>query len=284
MSPPGRPKGEYRRARPEGTRVGPRGWAAAGLAAGTLFGVVAFAPAAWLAQAVAAASGQRLLLADAQGTVWAGSARPVLSGGADSRDATTLPGRLHWRLALRGGAIELQARQPCCLVDTLRLQLRPNIGRLAVTLPPASDATGAIGRWPAAFLAGLGTPWNTLQLSGSVELSSPGLTLENVQGRWRLAGRAELGLHEIGSRLSRLAPLGSYRLVLDGGDGGTDAAQLRLSTVEGPLQLQAEGLWAASGLRLRGEARADPGSEAALDNLLNLIGRRSGALSVLSIG
>jgi len=258
-----------------------RGWAVAGLAAGTLAGVVAFAPAAWLAQAVAAASDQRLLLADAQGTVWAGSARPVLSGGADSRDATTLPGRLHWRLALHGGSVELQARQPCCLVDTLRLQLRPGIGRLAVTLPAT---TGAIGRWPAAFLAGLGTPWNTLQLSGSAELSSPGLTLENVQGRWRLAGRAELELHEIGSRLSRLAPLGSYRLVLDGGDGGTDAAQLRLSTVEGPLQLQAEGLWAASGLRLRGEARADPGSEAALDNLLNIIGRRSGALSVLSIG
>jgi general secretion pathway protein N len=256
----------------------PRGWAATGLAVGSLAAVVAFAPAAWLAQAVATASDQRLLLADAQGTVWAGSARPVLSGGADSRNASTLPGRLHWRLTLRGAAIELQARQPCCLVDTLRLQVRPGIGRLAVTLPPA---TGPIGRWPMAFLAGLGTPWNTLQLSGTGQLSSPGLTLENVQGRWRLAGRAELELDEIGSRLSRLSPLGSYRLVLD---GGTDAAQLRLSTVEGPLRLQAEGLWAASGLRLRGEARADPGSEAALENLLNIIGRRSGALSVLSIG
>jgi general secretion pathway protein N len=263
----------------------PRGWAATGLVAGALAGVVVFAPAAWLAQAVAAASGQRLLLADAQGTVWAGSARPVLSGGPDSRDATTLPGRLHWRLALRGSAIELQARQPCCLVDTLRVLVQPGIGRLAVTVPAA---TGAIGRWPAAFLAGLGTPWNTLQLSGSAQLSSPGLTLENVQGRWRLAGRAELELDEIGSRLSRLSPLGSYRLVLDGGDvggdSGNDAAQVRLSTVEGPLQLHAEGLWAASGLRLRGEASAEPGSEAALDNLLNIIGRRSGALSVLSIG
>jgi general secretion pathway protein N len=89
-------------------------------------------------------------------------------------------------------------------------------------------------------------------------------------------------LSEVGSRLSRLSPLGSYRLVLDGGDG--DAAQVRLSTLEGPLQMHAEGLWAASGLRLRGEARAEPGSEAALDNLLNIIGRRSGALSVLSIG
>jgi general secretion pathway protein N len=259
--------------------VTPRGWAAIGVAVGSLAATVAFAPAAWLAQAVAAASGQRLLLADAQGTVWAGSARPVLSGGPDSRSATTLPGRLHWRLTLRGAAIELQARQPCCLVDTLRLQVRPGIGRLVVTLPPAN---GPIGRWPMAFLAGLGTPWNTLQMSGTGQLSSPGLTLENVQGRWRLAGRAELELSEVGSRLSRLSPLGSYRLVLDGGDG--DAAQVRLSTLEGPLQMHAEGLWAASGLRLRGEARAEPGSEAALDNLLNIIGRRSGALSVLSIG
>jgi general secretion pathway protein N len=259
----------------------PRGWAAAGLVAGTLAGVVLFAPAAWLAAAVAAASDQRLLLGDAQGTVWTGSARPVLTGGPDSRDAATLPGRLHWTLALRGGALELQARQPCCLVDTLRLQLRPGIGRLAVTLPPSS---GVIGRWPVAVLAGLGTPWNTLELSGSAHLSSPGLTLELVQGRWRLAGRAAIELHEVGSRLSRLAPLGSYRLALDGGDSASDIAQLRLSTLEGALQLQAEGQWAAGGLRLRGEARATPGSEAALDNLLNIIGRRSGARSVLSIG
>ncbi|MGE4050638.1 MAG: type II secretion system protein N, partial [Piscinibacter sp.] len=38
------------------------------------------------------------------------------------------------------------------------------------------------------------------------------------------------------------------------------------------------------GVRFRGEARAAPGEEAPLANLLNIIGRRDGARSVISIG
>jgi general secretion pathway protein N len=37
-------------------------------------------------------------------------------------------------------------------------------------------------------------------------------------------------------------------------------------------------------LRFRGEATAAEGDEGALDNLLNIIGRRQGARSVISIG
>ncbi len=264
----------------------PRGWAFAGLACGLVGGVIAFAPAAWLASAVATQTQGRLLLADARGTVWAGSARVLLSGGADSRDAVALPGRLLWSLGLHGMALELRARQACCIAGTLRLQVRPGFGRLALTLPaPAADAAPAlIGQWPLSWLAGLGTPWNTLQLGGQLALSSPGLRLESVQGRWRLAGSATFDLQDVASRVSRLAPLGSYRLVLEGGAAGDAPALLRLSTLQGALQLQADGQWSTGGLRLRGEARAAPGTEAALDNLLNIIGRRNGALSVLSIG
>ena len=70
-------------------RVGP--WALLGGAAGALVAVAAFAPAAWLAAGVASATEQRLLLADARGTVWAGSAVAVLTGGEGSRDASALP-------------------------------------------------------------------------------------------------------------------------------------------------------------------------------------------------
>ncbi len=38
------------------------------------------------------------------------------------------------------------------------------------------------------------------------------------------------------------------------------------------------------GVRFRGEARAGAADEAALTNLLNIIGRREGARSVISIG
>ena len=254
-----------------------RAWAVVGSAAGLLAGVLAFAPATWLAGAVAAATDRQLLLADARGSIWSGSARPVLTGGPDSRDAAVLPGRLSWSLQLNAGGIEVLARQDCCLADTLRLQLHPGLGRLRVSMGPSG---GAIGQWPLAWLAGLGTPWNTMQLTGRAQLTSPGLGFESVQGRWRLSGAAEFELHDVASRLSQLAPLGSYRVSLRGGDITT----LTLATVDGPLLLSARGEWAATGLRLRGEARAAAGAEAALGNLLNIIGRRSGALSIISIG
>ena len=44
------------------TRPAPWGWAAAGALAGLLLALVLFAPARWLAQAVAAASGGQVLL------------------------------------------------------------------------------------------------------------------------------------------------------------------------------------------------------------------------------
>ena len=62
------------------------------------------------------------------------------------------------------------------------------------------------------------------------------------------------------------------------------AALLKLSTDSGALQLVGQGQWLGAGLRFQGQASAAPGSEAVLSNLLNIIGRRQGALSIISIG
>ena len=226
-----------------------------------------------------------MLLADARGTVWYGSATAVLTGGRDSRDAATLPGRLHWTLGWRRWfGLELRLAQPCCLHRPLTIALQPGFGRFSATLLPPAAGTDERGHWPAAWLSGLGTPWNTLQLGGELRLESPGLTLERVQGRWRLAGRADFELVDMSSRLSTIAPLGSYRVSLAGDPATPGAATLSLETIEGALQLTGSGTWGPSGLRFRGEASAQPGDEAALTNLLNIIGRRSGARSVISIG
>lgn len=268
-------------------------WVLGGAVAGALLALVLFAPAAWLAGAVASASGQRLLLADARGTVWNGNAVLVLTGGVGSRDASALPDRLHWRLRpepLKLG-LAVRATQPCCLNGELQLRLAAGLGRLRVELPSAPLAGGsgrALGQWPASWLVGLGTPWNTLQPSGTLQLSSPGLVLEQVQGRWRFTGRVELTLATLASRLSTLDSLGSYRLTLSGDAAAGEAAQLQLLTTEGALQLsgsgQLLGAGAASRLRFNGQASAAPGFEAALGNLLNIIGRRQGAFSLISIG
>lgn len=272
-------------------------WSIFGAMAGALLVLVLFAPAAWLAGALATATDQRLVLADARGTVWNGNAVLVLTGGVGSRDASALPDRLHWRLRPEGLGLQVRATQPCCLNGELLLRLAAGLGRLHIELPadavaagagPASGASRALGQWPASWLVGLGTPWNTLQPSGTLQISSPGLVLEQVQGRWRFSGRVELTLATLASRLSTLDSLGSYRLTLSGDAAAGEAAQLQLLTTEGALQLsgsgQLLGAGAASRLRFRGQASAAAGFEAALGNLLNIIGRRQGAASLISIG
>lgn len=260
-------------------------WSLAGVLLGLVVGSVAFAPAAWVAAGVSAASGGRLLLAEARGTVWKGSAIAVLTGGPGSRDASALPGRLAWSLSPRwagGPAMALNAEQACCLNGLVTVLLRPGFGGLRIDLLPG--AAGRVGQWPGAWLTGLGTPFNTLQLGGQLRLLSPGLSLQSVQGRWRLEGRADLDLVGMSSRLSTLPTLGDYRLSVDATpDAG---AALRLNTQRGALQLQGDGQWtAATGLRLRAQAQAATADdEAALGNLLNIIGRRQGARSVISIG
>ena len=255
-------------------------WAIAGALFGIVVAFVAFAPASWLASAVASWSGQRLVLADARGTVWSGSAVPVLTGGPDSRDATFLPGRLEWTLAPRWYGVELAARHDCCLNGTVLVQIRPGLGRVRATLAPKA---GWIAQWPSAWLGGLGTPWNTLQLGGNVRLISPGVSIESVEGRWLLDGKADLALDAVSSRLTTLDTLGSYRVSLTGG-GTSSATSLSLSTQDGALQLSGSGTWGPGGVKFRGEARADAADEAALSNLLNIIGRRDGARSIISIG
>ena len=257
-------------------------WAIAGSVLGLLFGVVAFAPATWLASGIASASGQRVLLADARGTVWSGSAVVVLTGGPGSRDAAALPGRLDWSLGLSGLGFELVARQACCLNGNVAVQIKPGFGRTSITLMPQAGWTG---QWPGALLGGLGTPWNTLQLGGALRLVSPGLTMEWVQGRWLVSGRADVELLGASSRVSTLETLGSYRLSLSGDAAKAGGpSQLSLTTLDGALQLSGNGSVGANGVRFRGEARANSGDEAALSNLLNIIGRRNGAVSVISIG
>jgi general secretion pathway protein N len=258
-------------------------WWFGGATLGALLGLVCLAPAAWLAEAVNESTGQRLLLADARGTVWNGSAVVVLTGGQGSRDASALPGRLQWTLALDGAALVVRAQQACCMQDELRVRLVPGLGRLRIELPQAAGAPRTLGQWPAAWLAGLGTPWNTLQPSGTLALSSSGFTAEAVQGRWIFSGRLDLELRSLASSLCTLDVLGNYRLSLQG-DARGDVAQIQLSTTGGALQLAGSGQWAASRLRFSGQASAAPGSEAALSNLLNIIGRRQGALSLISIG
>ena len=251
------------------------GWALAGALLGALPALAVFAPAQWLASAVASASGGQVQLAQARGTVWNGSAQLVLTGGLDSQDAAALPGRLNWQLRPTwGGGVRALVRAACCTPEPLRLQVQPRWGGAQLTVQDNQS------QWPAALLTGLGTPWNTLQLQGQLALHTSGLGAEWASGRMLLAGQLQLDALAMSTRLSTLRPMGSYRLLLEGGAVPT----LQLTTLDGALQMQGSGQWVGKRLRFEGEATAEPEREAALSNLLNIIGRRRGARSLITLG
>ena len=249
-------------------------WAGAGLACGVVLAVALFAPARWLAARVQASTQGQVLLVEPRGTVWNGTAQLVLTGGAGSSDAVALPGRVEWHLAPAWAGVAVRVAAPCCTPQALegRVSWGWNRTRLQV----------ADGRstWPAALLAGLGTPWNTMQIEGDLAVQTRGLALEWTAGRLSVDGQAELTAADVASRLATVRPMGSYRLALAGGA----SPGLQLTTLDGPLQLRGSGQWVGGRLRFAGEASAAPDREAALGNLLNIIGRRQGARSIITIG
>lgn len=269
-----RPSSRLRPAVPGAAPRAPWGWALAGALLGAGAALLAALPAHWLAVGVERASGAQLQLAAARGTVWNGSAQLVLAGGSDSRSAAALPGRVHWRLRPAWNGLRADISADCCTPKPQQLQVQPRWGGARLVLADGHS------RWPAAVLAGLGTPWNTLQLQGQLALQTQGLAVESVRGRLVLHGSAQLDALGVSSRLSTLRPMGSYRLALSGGE----APALQLSTLSGALELSGSGQWVGQRLRFAGQAQAAPGREPALSNLLNIIGRRSGARSLISLG
>jgi general secretion pathway protein N len=260
-----------------------RRWATWGGLTGLLAGLVVFAPANWLASWVQTGTQGRVQLARAEGTVWSGSAQLVLTGGPGSRDARLLPGRMSW--TLRPGLTQwaLQLQHAPYLNGPVELRFGPGLGRLHAEVRHTGNW---IGQFPTAWLAGLGTPWNTVQPGGALRIDSRDLALEWAKGRLMLRGELSVELRDLSSRLVTLPRLGSYRISLRGDPDGSGTALVTLTTQDGsPLRLSANGSWSASGLRLRGEAAAASDNDMpALANLLNIIGRREGTRTLLTIG
>ncbi len=250
-------------------------WALLGALLGAVFTVVLNAPARWLAAALDKASAGHLLLTHARGTVWNGNAGVVLASGAGGAESISLPANMQWTLRPRWGGFSATLDLPCCTTEPLGLRASPRAGGLLLTLQDSRS------NWPAALLAGLGTPWNTLRLDGILSLSTRTLALQWEGRRLAITGGATLQANDISSRLSTLRPMGSYQLTLEGGE----APSLLLVSREGSsLRLDGSGRWTGTALRFSGEASAAPGSEAALSNLLNIIGRRDGARTLITLG
>jgi general secretion pathway protein N len=265
-------------------------WAWTGAGLGLALAFITQAPAHWLTHAIEQASGERVLLPDAQGTVWNGSAQWVLNEGplniatstnlARSASTTALPTRVTWQLGPRIDfsnfrlALSAKVASACCTPQPVRVDVSPLWRGVRVQV---SDHTS---NWPASWLVGLGAPWNTVQPEGQMQLQTTQLQWTQQAGQERLQGQAELQMQQLSTRLSTLRPLGSYRVRVQGGD----TIALTLDTLEGSLRLQGNGQLQNGHVRFNGEASAAPDAEAALSNLLNILGQRQGAKSILKLG
>ena len=190
----------------------------------------------------------------------------------DTAEAMAVPAALSWDEA---AAIPLAYM---VAFDMLVLQGRLQAGEWML-INGVSSGVGV-----AALQLGKALGARVIGTSGSADklemLQTQGLEAVWFAGRMALAGRAQLDAMSMSSRLSTLRPMGSYRLELTGGE----VPALALSTLQGPLQLTGSGQWVSQRLRFAGEASAAPDREAALANLLNIIGRRSGARSLITVG
>ena len=225
-------------------------------------------PASWVAQRLAQATGQKVLLANSTGTLWRGSAELALSGGPDALGI--FPGRLRWRLTphLQGIDLTLEAGDAGAMAGVISGTLGWSGGHLA---------PGAL-TLPAQVLTGLGAPFNTLRLEGLLKLRWEALEWHYREAAPRTLASLTVEADQLRSRLSPVAPLGQYRLRLAWGPLG---GKLDLETLTGPLMLSGQGSMVNGRLGFDGQATASDALEPQLIGLLSILGKREGAITRL---
>lgn len=253
-------------------------WALFGSALGLIAATLVFAPAAWLGAALSLSTQGRVVLNEPSGTVWNGSGQLLLSGGVGSRDSTTLPGRLHWQLKPTPTLkFRILVDADCCTVQNINVLLTPRLSGLTAEMQPNQST------WPAILLTGLGAPFNTIDLQATLKLETQLLTLEWLNKQLKIEGKASLDVIDASTRLSTLRPVGSYRLSFLGSQGAS-VPSLNLETLNGSLLLTGSGQLTSNRWRFNGEASAAPGFEATLNNFLDILGRRVGPRSIITVG
>lgn len=224
--------------------------------------VMVMLPAAWIVPQFTRVTAGHVNLVDPAGSLWRGSATLMLAASSDGSGATLLPGRVEWTTAflpLLTGRVRMTMRQTEAMPDAVLVD---------ASLRGSTMSAGAIAV-PATLLAGLGAPFNTLDLDGNVRLAwSP----------WRVFGTDAFGrltvtLAEMSSRVSLVKPLGSYEAVLQAQGA---SSTLDLSTQKGPLLLDGHGTFSRASASFNGTASATPDQRENLAGLLNLLGRPTG--------
>ena len=223
--------------------------------------LLVFAPADYVARAVTYFSRNTLVLQQPVGTLWHGSG--VLVFGRTDLPSPSLPpsGQVQWaihpwKLLTASLVTDLQfTGEETDVRGTLDLGLRRHILRDVVASAPVSSVASF---YPAAAAIGLG---------GRIRVTTTTFEIRKES----VHGTVELLWENAASRLLPITPVGDYKLQLVGQE---KRISLRLGTVQGLLQIAADGEWRLledGTLRFQGTlASATP--QPALEPLLNAIG------------
>lgn len=215
------------------------------------------APASLASGWVARATGGRLLLAGARGTVWHGSATPVVQL---EHEAPLRLGRMAWSLSLR------RLWRGELLLD-LSANSAPNTPQMEIALSPRRIELRHLALdLPAAAMGGLDPMLQAMGFQGRLAISAERLV---VAGNGTVSGSAVAKWQEAGSTLSPVNPFGDYRLNLTGAGNKINIA---LATVSGDLRLKGQGAWQGGALTFQATASARGARKDAFSEMLHHLG------------
>jgi len=226
--------------------------------AGFVTTLAAMAPASLMDSWIGRASNGAVALANPSGTIWSGSATPVLN----FKQGAPMPlDRMEWAISFRH-----------ILSGNIVLQLRESA---SPQMPPAEvyfgmrqlELRNIAMDLPAAAMGELNPLLQAMRFQGQVTISTTDLVLQrngsvtgNMAANWQMAGAA----------LSPVNPFGNYRFDLV---GKGDKIEISLSTLSGDLQLNGQGEWLTSGkLTFQTTAKAVGAGKEAFSEMLHHLG------------
>jgi general secretion pathway protein N len=231
-------------------------------------------PATWLADECQTLSNGRMVLADARGTLWHGSAVLAFRASNNSHEVSVLPSRLVWTLHWPHRHTEqkdewiwpLHLEHDAVFTQPITL----GIGFKITELHHIKVLIGAgQGHLPASTLDGLGTPFNTLRFNGQLNAEWSALEFSSQQTQ----GDIRLHAQQLSTAASSVRPLGDYNVHLKL-TAPIEHSRLTLHTEHGPLFLEGQGLLRQG--HFQGTAHAAPEFEPALRGLMSMLGRKNG--------
>lgn len=236
-------------------------------------------PITWLSPLLASKTGCRVLLQQAQGTVWSGSAALAFSepnpseGGC--RDPLAVTERFYWSSNCRLSSMTCISQIQFSALEQTQL-VYWGFGKWQLSANQI--------RLPANILEGLGNPWSTLRPRGELSARWTEINLTNF-AHWLgvkpsnggSSGVIRIIISNLSSPISPVRPLGGYEISANIAD---KAITWNLATTSGPLLLKGQGEISghagSMGMQFTGEANAAPEAQESLAGLLSLLGKKEG--------